>query len=255
MKLKKESPLVSIVTPVYNSAKFLSATLESVGKQTFKDYEHLIVDDGSTDESFSILERYASSDPRVRIVRLKGNCGPAKARNAAIELARGRYIAFIDSDDIWFPQKLDLQLAFMAEKQAPLSFTSYFKMTEDGVDTGGIVTAMNVVRYQDLLKSNFIGCSTAIYDSQLVGKMFMPDILKRQDYGLWLKIAKAGHVAYGMTTPMVRYRLREKSVSSNKFVAAKYHWKVLREVEKLGIIKSAYYFVQYAYYGISKHRT
>ncbi len=255
MKLNGDTPLVSIVTPVFNSANFLPETLNSIRTQTFEDFEHLVVDDGSTDESVSILERYASQDVRIRIIRLKGNNGPAKARNAAIESARGRYIAFVDSDDLWLPQKLELQLAFMAEKQAPVSFTSYLKMTEGGVNTGGIVKAMAMVSYKNLLKSNFIGCSTAIYDTQLVGKVFMPDILKRQDYGLWLKIAKAGHIAYGMSTPLVRYRLRENSVSSNKFVAAKYHWKVLREVETVGLIRSVFYFIQYAYLGIRKQRT
>lgn len=248
------TPLVSIVTPVYNSADFLPETLESIRMQTFKDFEHLIVDDGSTDKSSSILERYASQDARIRIIRLKGNSGPAKARNTAIEEARGRFIAFVDSDDVWLPQKLELQLSFMAKKKSPVSFTSYFKMTEEGLDTGGIVKAKPTVTYKDLLRSNFIGCSTAIYDTQKVGKVFMPNILKRQDYGLWLEITKSGNVAHGISEPLVRYRIRENSVSSNKFLAAKYHWKVLREVENLNLAKAFFYFTQYAYYGICKKR-
>jgi glycosyltransferase involved in cell wall biosynthesis len=255
MRVNHDSPLVSIITPVYNSAVFLPATLNSICNQTFRNFEHLIVDDGSTDESLSILERYSALDSRIKIIRLKGNNGPARARNAAIEKARGRYIAFIDSDDLWLPHKLESQLAFMAEKQAAVSFTSYFKMTEEGSDTGGVVNALDVVSYRDLLKSNFIGCSTALYDTQKVGKVFMPDILKRQDYALWLKITKVGHTAYGLSTPLVRYRVRETSVSSNKLVAAKYHWKVLREVEGLSYISSAFYFIQYAYLGIRKKRT
>jgi glycosyltransferase involved in cell wall biosynthesis len=255
MKKDHSWPQVSIVTPVYNSAGFLPATLDSIRDQTFNNFEHLVVDDGSTDESLSILERYAASDNRIRIIRLGGNSGPAKARNAAIEAASGRYIAFIDSDDVWLPNKLEIQLAFMAAMNAPVSFTSYFKMTEEGVDTGGVVNAMDVVTYKDLLRSNFIGCSTAIYDSQTVGKVLMPDILKRQDYGLWLRIARAGYAAYGISKPLVRYRVRESSVSSNKVVAAKYHWKVLREVGKLNLVSAAFYFIQYAYLGIRKQRT
>jgi len=249
-----KKPLFSIITPVYNSAKYLSETLDSVQAQTNKNYEHLVVDDGSTDASLLILEKYASLDSRIKIIRLKGNNGPAKARNAAIEVATGRYIAFIDSDDLWLPNKLELQLSFMEEKKSAVSFTSYFKMSEDGKDTGGIVKAMVSVSYRDLLRSNFIGCSTAIYDTQLVGKVFMPEILKRQDYGLWLKIAKAGNTAYGLSTPLVRYRVRKKSVSSNKLVAAKYTWQVFRDIEKLGIARSVFYFIQYAYLGYRKKK-
>lgn len=245
---------VSIITPSYNSARFIAETIESVLAQTYQEWEMIIVDDCSTDDSVEIIEKYQSMDSRIRLVRLEINSGPAIARNRAIEEARGRYIAFLDSDDIWFPHKLEKQTLFMEEKDAVLSYAGYQKINENGT-LRGIVNVPLSVDYKQMLNSCYIPSLTAIYDSVKLGKVCMPNILKRQDYGLWLKILKMGYVAYGLNEPLGYYRERRNSVSSNKLVASKYQWKVYREVEKLSVLGSAYHFVKYAYIGFRKSIT
>lgn len=245
--------LVSIITPSYNSAHFITKTIESVIEQTYQEWEIIIVDDCSTDNSIDIVKEYQTKDSRVKLIQLARNSGPAVARNKAIEEARGRYIAFLDSDDIWFSQKLEKQIPFMKEKDAVLSYTSYQKIEEDGTPRGTVKVPVSV-NYKKMLNSNYIPCSTAVLDSYKLGKVLMPNILKRQDYGLWLKILKMGHIAYGINEPLAYYRVRRCSVSSNKLIAAKYQWKVYREVEKLDIFNSAYHFMKYAYIGLRKYR-
>ena len=246
--------LVSVITPIYNSRDFLQQTIEGIQSQTFSGWELILVDDGSTDGSVLIAEELSKSDERITLIRLSGNAGPAKARNAGIELARGRYVAFCDSDDIWLPDKLERQLYALSHSDAAVCFSSYYKMLEDGVKTDRIVLAKQMITYDILLCSNYIGCSTALYDTHRCGKVFMPDIIKRQDYGLWLRILSAGHTAIGLTEPLVYYRVRADSVSSNKIKAAYYHWKVLRSVTDVSFFLAVRLFAQYAWIGVRKHQ-
>lgn len=244
---------VSIITPCYNSANYIRATIESVLKQTHAAFELIIVDDGSSDDSREIVEAYQQTDSRIILLKQSTNMGPARARNAGIEIAQGRYIAFIDSDDIWLEQKLERQIAFMKREKAPISFTAYKRIDANGQLISELVQVPNRIDYKTLLKSNVMGCLTVIYDTSLVGKQFMPDIQKRQDHGLWLKILRNGHIAYGLNEDLARYRIGPYSVSRNKVLAAMYQWKLYREIEKLSILRSSYFFIQYAILGFKKH--
>ena len=245
--------LVSIIMPLYNSEKFLSSSIESVVKQTYKNWELIIVDDRSTDNSLQKAIEYMKKDNRIKIIKLQENSGPAIARNTGIEAANGKFIAFLDSDDMWLPDKLELQLNFMRKTNASFSYTAYKKVNEDG-EYRGIVSVPESVTYKKLLNTNVIGCLTAIYNCENLGKIYMPNIKKRQDYALWLKILKKEEQAYGLNIPLAIYCVRNASVSSNKFKAASYQWKIYRDIEKINILKSLYHFINYMYYGFMKYR-
>ncbi|MCK5535976.1 MAG: glycosyltransferase family 2 protein, partial [Bacteroidales bacterium] len=218
--------LVSIITPSYNSQKFIQDAIDSVLSQTYQNWEMIIVDDVSSDRSNDIIEEYIKKDNRIKLIKLAKNSGPSVARNKAIHLANGRYIAFLDSDDCWHSSKLTKQLSFMQEQDIALSYTGYYRIKEE---SGEIIDQIHVpkkVDYNELLKQNIIGCLTAIYDTHKIGKIYMPDIFRRQDFGLWLKILKKVPYAYGMLEPLASYRVRTSSVSSNKILASKYNWKL-----------------------------
>jgi glycosyltransferase involved in cell wall biosynthesis len=244
---------VSIIMPSFNTARFLRATVDSALSQTFEGWELLAADDQSTDGSREILHEYAARDPRIRVLDLHRRHGPAGARNAAISAARGPYIAFLDSDDIWCPQKLEHHLAFMRDNGSALSFTAYRKIDEDDAP-GGLVSVPPTVDYEALLYSNCIGCSTAIYDADSLGKAFFPDIARRQDHGLWLKLLSRGLYAHGLNEPLTLYRVRKKSLSSNKLVAAAYQWQLYRRVVGLSVGSALLHFAGYAYKGARKAR-
>lgn len=246
--------LVSIIMPSYNSEKFISTTIESVLNQTHQNWEMLIVDDVSSDNSNDIIADYMKKDNRIKLIKLDKNSGPAIARNRAIEEAKGRYIAFLDSDDLWSPDKLSKQISFMQEHDVSLSYTGYYRMEEESGEIIDQINVPNKVDYSELLKQNIIGCLTAIYDTQKIGKVYMPDILRRQDFGLWLKILKQVPYAYGLDNPLAYYRVRKTSVSSNKLIASKYNWKLYREIEKLPLYKAIYYFGWYTYRSFLKYK-
>lgn len=247
--------LVSIVTPVFNSEAFLAETIEGVLAQTWTSWELFLVDDRSTDGSLEIAHEYAARDPRITVIALARTQGPAVARNRAIDAAQGRYIAFCDSDDVWLSSKLERQLAYAAESDAAVIFSSYYKMNEDGSHTSRIVKAKPLVTYDMLRASNYIGCSTALYDTERCGKVRMPDIIRRQDYGLWLTILRSGFTAAGIPEPLVHYRVRKHSVSSNKLQAARYHWRVLRQCTDESLLSSLILVMRYAWIGWRKSRT
>lgn len=244
---------VSIITPSFKSERFINQTIESVLAQTYQNWEMIIVDDVSPDNSNEIIEEYCKKDSRIKLIKLEKNSGPAIARNRAIEEAKGRYIAFLDADDIWYENKLEKQIKFMNERSLALTYSSYDLMDEEENGLGSFMTK-DKITYNDLLKTNSIGCLTAIYDTEKIGKVFMPNIIKRQDYGIWLKILKKVDYVEGIIEPLAKYRIMKNSVSSNKLVAAKYVWKLFREVENLGIFKSFYYFCFYVYYGVKKYK-
>lgn len=247
------SDLVSIITPSYKSEKFIAKTIESALSQTHMAWEMLIVDDMSPDNSNKIINGFADSDERIKLIKLEKNSGPAIARNTAIEEARGRYIAFLDADDLWSQDKLQKQLAFMRKNDTAFTYSSY-SLIDESDNTLGHFAAEPIISYNSMLKTSSVGCLTAIYDAGKLGKMFMPDILKRQDYGLWLNILKKIGSAQGIDESLATYRIRTTSVSSNKLNAAKYQWKFYREIEKLGLLQSSYYFAHYAYNGLNKYK-
>ncbi|MDR7152340.1 glycosyltransferase involved in cell wall biosynthesis [Hydrogenophaga palleronii] len=245
--------LVSIIMPCFNSASFIGVAIESVIEQTFKEWELIVVDDRSTDNSVDVVRSYQVSDSRIKLLILPENRGAAGARNAAISVSQGRYIAFLDSDDWWRPEKLATQLEALKTGNAHMCFSSYEKIHQD--DRGHrLITVPAVVSFKDLLKFNPIGCSTAIYDTvRCGGKLLMPNIRKRQDYGLWLRILKNGGCAIGLQAPLAFYRVRRNSVSSNKISAALYHWRVLRGEGGVSVVRAAYYFCFYAVHGLKAY--
>lgn len=228
---------VTIVTPAYDSAATLGATLDSVRAQSFTDWECLVVDDGSTDATADIVRVAAQADPRIRLLDNAQAKGPAGARNTGIAAGQGRYIAFVDSDDLWLPHKLEAQLAFMHTTGAALSFSSYELFDGDGRRPSRVRIAPPSVDYEQLLDRNHIGCLTAMYDSAQVGRQTMPNLRMRQDWGLWLRIVRtSGRPALGMPEVTARLRLRRGSLSRNKLVAVWYNYRLLRDHEGLDVL-------------------
>ena len=237
------APLVSVVTPAWNAAATLPATLASVLAQTRPDWELLVADDGSTDASPAIAAAWAARDPRIR--PLPGpRQGPAAARNRAIRAARGRFLAFLDADDCWRPEKLARQLAFMEREKSAFSFTAYRRVDAAGRDLG-TVRAPAAVGYAGLLKGNVIGCLTAVVDTARFGKVEMPPLPLRQDYALWLALLRQGGEAHGLNEVLADYRVVPGSLSASKFRAARGTWAVLR-AEGLPLPRALWCFGHYA---------
>ena len=235
--------LVSVIMPSYNGAKHLAASIDSILGQTYKNLELLITDDHSDDEqTLNILKRFCEQDSRVNVLYLDSNHGPGYARNKSIERAKGRYIAFCDSDDRWAPDKLERQIAFMDEKHTALSYTSYI-ICDDDDEEEGIVIAPSTMTFSQRKRDNKIGCLTAMYDTELLGKKYyMPSIRKRQDWGLFLSILRDCHTAHAIKEPMAYYRNRQNSVSSNKLGLIKYNILIYQKVLGFSKLKSHLYF-------------
>lgn len=239
------TPLVSVITPTYNTEAFISDTIDSVRAQSYTNWELVLVDDASSDRTVEILNSYAAIDDRIKVHILETNSGAAIARNTAIENASGAYIAFLDADDLWKPEKLTKQIAFMQEKNIAVSFTSYELMDEAGRSLGKMVKALPKVNFSKMLKSNYIGNLTGIYDAEELGKVYMPNIRKRQDWALWLTLVQKVGFAYSLEAPLSRYRVRENSISSNKLNLLKYNYTIYRKALKFGAFKSTVYLLRF----------
>ncbi|MFF7107639.1 glycosyltransferase family 2 protein [Pseudomonas sichuanensis] len=246
-------PTVSIIMPSYNAARFILPTIASVVAQTFADWEMLIVDDASRDDTVATVRAHYQHEPRVRLIALEQNQGAAVARNTAIEAARGRFIAFLDCDDQWLPEKLEVQLRFMEQQLCPFSFTAYEKIRENG-ERVAVVGVPQRTTYRSMLKTSVVGCSTAMYDTRFFGKVFMPLVRMRQDFGLWLALLKKAPYGCGIQQVLVRYNVRADSISSNKRKAALFTWRVYRQVERLPLPVALWFFGNYACRGFVRHR-
>ena len=244
-------PNVSVITPVYNAEKFLKETIDSVLKQTYKDYEYLLVDDCSTDSSADIVKEYAENDNRVKYIKLKENSGAAVARNTGLEHAQGRYIAFVDSDDLWYPEKLEKQLTFMQENNEAFTYTKYEHITEDG-EIQSAPDFPERLNYSGLLKNTAIACSTVVIDREVIGDFRMPPVRKGQDTATWLKILRDHDYAYLVDEILNQYRGREGSLSSNKIDALKRTWNTYRNLENLLLPKALYYFTFYIWNAVKR---
>jgi len=247
-----DKPLVSIVTPSYNSTKFIPATIESVLSQTYQNWEMLIVDDCSKDESRKVIREYSEKDDRIKLIELTENSGAAVARNTAIKAAKGKYIAFLDSDDLWVPTKLEKQIEFMEINDYAFTYSKYQLMDVDGNILDKVIDVPRNIDYNGLLSNTIIGCLTAVVNVEKTGPIEMPNIRTRQDLATWLSILKRGFKAHGYQEVLAYYRLVPGSISSNKLKAAKQNWKVYREVEKLGLFRSAFVFLGYAWTSVKK---
>lgn len=220
-----DNPLVSVITPIYNSEKFLEAAITSVQNQTYPNWELILVDDASSDNSGKIAREFYLEDTRIIYEKLPYNQGPALSRNRGIERANGQYIAFLDSDDFWAPDKLEIQVDFMQRKDCDVSFSSYLLVDENGDLLGKKVVAMPVLSYQKQLSNNYIGNLTGMYRSEKIGKIFSPEIRKRQDWGLWLEaIRRSGKPALGIHVDLAFYRKHKNSVSTNKIGLVKHNF-------------------------------
>lgn len=233
--------LVSIITPTYNCAKFIAKTLDSVQAQTYKNWEMIIVDDCSQDNTKEIVEEYMIDDPRIKYHLLEVNSGAAVARTTAMKLAQGSYMAFLDSDDIWVPDKLDRQIKWMEENGYDFSCTAYEQIDEEDKSLRKIIKTIKKTDYNRLLLDCPVGNSTVMYNVEKMGKFEVPNIRKRNDDALWLKMLKKEKYIWGMPDILMKYRIRQNSISSNKFKVIKYHWILYREIEHLGVIRSVFH--------------
>jgi glycosyltransferase involved in cell wall biosynthesis len=244
--------LVSIITPNYNAGKYIGEAIESVFAQTYQNWELLIIDDFSTDNSIEVIGWYIKQDSRIRLFRTGANSGsPAKPRNIGILNANGRYIAFLDSDDVWLPDKLESQIKLFGGNTA-IVFSNYEKITEDGIRNKRIITAPKTISYNKLLYSNYIGCLTAVYDSAKTGKRYFEDV-RHEDYILWLDILRGGYAAVNTNTVCALYRTRQNSVASKKIETLKWQWNIYRRILGLSVFKSIYYYCFYAVNAFRKY--
>lgn len=251
--LDQQVDLVSIITPTYNASRFVRETINSVRAQSYSNWELIIVDDCSTDNTLEIVKEECESDSRIKFHKLSKNSGSAKARNKAIKLAKGKYIAFLDSDDLWKPQKLQTQILYMKRNDLAFTFTSYEVMSEAGNLLGKKVKAPTEVSYNYLLKNTIIGCLTVVLDKTKIKKIEMPNIRICQDTALWLDILKSGVTARGIDEELSLYRIVGKSASRNKLKSASHLWKVYREFEKLSLVYSIWCFVHYSFNAFKKN--
>jgi teichuronic acid biosynthesis glycosyltransferase TuaG len=212
----------------------------------------LIVDDGSPDDTADVVKKYAEVDTRIRLIR-KRNSGPAMARQTALDVASGRYIAFLDSDDYWMPGKLTQQLAFMRSRCAALSYTRFRRINNDGSTVGHLVEIPNSVNYSGLLRNTAMATSTVIVDRQLTGPFRMTQAYY-DDYVLWLELLKRGYVAYGLQQDLMRYRVVGQSVSRNKGRSAWHVWRTYRDIERLNLAYAAWCFSGYSINAWRKYR-
>lgn len=248
-----EKEKVSIIVPMYNAEKFIGKTIESVLSQTYENWEMLIMNDVSTDNSLAVVSEFVKKDKRIKIVNTEKNVGVVKGRNFLIELASGKYIAFLDSDDYWHSEKLEKQIKFMKGKNASISCTEYTRVRENGEKINEVIIKPEI-SYTDMLKNNYLGCLTVMYDVEKIGKRYFKELDKNEDYVLWLEIVKDVKTIYGLKENLAYYRVLDNSRSSNKVKTAKVRWEIYRKIEKLPLLKSIYYFMHYAVRAVLKSK-
>lgn len=236
---------ISVVVPVYNAGKYIEQTIKMVQKQTYTNWELLLVDDCSTDDSVEKITPFLSE--KIYLIKMKQNGGAAEARNAGIQNMKGRYLAFLDADDVWKEEKLERELLFMQEKDCAFCFTSYEFGDEQARPTGKIVKVPETLTFRKALPRTVIFTTTVLFDTEKIKKelLFMPKVAS-EDTATWWRILKEGYTAYGLNENLAIYRRPSKSLSSNKFVAIKRIWFLYRNIAELSVAESAYYFVIWA---------
>ena len=249
---KEKNPLVSVIIPVFNAEKTIERAVRSVENQTYKNWELILVDDCSSDESLKILK--SLENKMIRAIHLRKNSGPAITRNAGIKAAKGDFIAFLDADDFWDAQKLEKQLKFMEEKDCAFSFTSYKFANEDGYSMKSrSVNVPERLNYKKALKNTTIFTSTVMFDLSKISKdeIYMIDV-KSEDTATWWKILKEVDFAYGLNEPLSSYCRSRDTLSSNKLEAIRRVWNLYRNVEHLNFFYSAYNFIFYATHAMGR---
>jgi teichuronic acid biosynthesis glycosyltransferase TuaG len=247
--------LISIIVPVYNVEKYIRETMECVRRQTYGAWELLLVEDCSSDGTVLEIKNYLEEkrENRIRLIRQPFNGGAARARNRGLREAKGRYIAFLDADDLWAPGKLQRELAFMKEKDAAFVFTGYEFADEAGRGTGKVVRVPEKLTYRQALSNTTIFTTTVMFDTEKIGReqLEMPEI-KSEDTALWFRVLRSGYTAYGLDENLVKYRRAGKTLSSNKLEAIRRIWNLYRKAEGLGIIVSAYHFCFWAFRAVKR---
>lgn len=237
---------MSIITPCYNAILYLPQAIDSVLTQTYDKWELLIVDDCSTDGSYEIIQKYVKQDSRINYFRTTFPSGsPALPRNIGTKNAKGRFIAFLDSDDFWLPNKLEEQIPLFEEQEVAIVYSNYKKINVKGERFGCIIKAPKETNYKNILKENVIGCLTAVYDTNKVGKIYFSKI-HHEDFVVWLNILSKGFKACNTNTVTAFYRVQKNSLSANKLKALMWTWNIYRNVEHLNWFLSIYYFLHYA---------
>ena len=245
---------MSIITPVYNSEKYLKNTIENVINQTYKNLEMILVDDCSTDNSEEIIKEFLEKDSRIKYIKLKENSGAAVARNTALENSTGRFIAYLDADDLWKENKLEKQIEFMLKNNYAFTCTSYEKIDENGESKNKIIKMPKQINYNYFLRNTIIQTVGVMVDTKITGKevLVMPNIRRRQDAATWCQLLKNNYDCYGMEDVLSYYRVVSNSLSSNKFKAVKMNWYWYRKIEKLSFFKSCFCFIGYAWNACKK---
>lgn len=234
--------LVSIITPMYNSEAFIVDTINSIIAQTYTNWELLLIDDKSSDKTIEIVNHFIKKYSNIKLLQNEVNSGAAISRNKGIMEASGDFIAFLDADDLWKPEKLEKQVAFMKANNCDVSFSSYEQIDEQGKPLNKLVEALPILTYNKYLKSNYIGNLTGMYSSKTLGKIVSPNLRKRQDWLLWLiAIKTSGIPAQGIQESLAYYRIREDSISSNKLNLLKYNYAVYKKGLGFSTVKSLYY--------------
>ncbi len=244
--------LVSIIMPSYNTAKFISQTIESVLAQTYTNWELIIVDDCSTDNTDEVVKSFLS-DNRIKYIKNEKNSGAAVSRNRALREAKGKWIAFLDSDDLWLPEKLEKQISFMRKNDYYFSYTNYIEINENSVPNGRRITGPKRVTRHDMYNYCWLGCLTVMYDAETIGLIQIADIKKNNDYAMWLKVSKKAN-CYLLDEVLAKYRKgRTGSISShNYFIMVKWHYLLFRQAENESVIWAACHTVCNLFWGFLK---
>lgn len=229
---------VSIITPTYNSERFIAETIVSVQAQTYQDWEMIIVDDCSTDKTAEIVASFQEKDSRIKYFYNSTNKGSALSRNLALQKAKGKWIAFLDSDDLWLPDKLEKQIEFMTKNNYHFSYTNYCEIDENSKETGILITGPKVITDKLMKAYCWPGCLTVMYDAEKVGIMQTVDIRINEEYALWIKIAKK-HNCYLLDENLAKYRRHNKSLTSQSyFKLIKWHYLMFRKSENRNAVSS-----------------
>lgn len=250
--MMENQPLVSVIVPCYNMERFISDTIDSVRRQTYPHWELLIVDDASTDGTVDVIQKHCAQEDRIHFVVKPKHSGIADTRNQCLKMAKGRYLAFLDADDLWHPEKLEQQLQFMTEQNIGFSYSSYDCVDESGNPTGKTIKAAGDLDYNAYLHNTIIGCSTVMLDTEKVGNVVVPNFRTSEDTATWLNILRKGFIAYAIEQPLTSYRIRQHSASSNKLKASSDLWRVYRQQEKLSLFKALGCFFSYAFNAVKK---
>jgi teichuronic acid biosynthesis glycosyltransferase TuaG len=250
----ENGPLVSIITPVFNTEQYLRDCIESVLNQTYKNWELILIDDCSRDRSSIICKDYADSDSRIKYLKNDVNLGVSKSRNLAIQSSHGEWIAFLDSDDLWEINKLELQMQKASTTSGEFIYGGYYQILECG-KIHRKVNTFESIDFEGMLRGSDIGCLTVLIKKNLLMKNQFQDVV-HEDFLLWLDILKQSCPrAYSVDKPLARYRLRPNSRSANKIECAKSQWRIYRKHLGLGLPHSVFYFVHYAIRGVLKHQS